>query len=121
MPSWPSLPLKRESFRSGPNLWLLPCRIWSVRNTAGSRPTTSGRCRSSPHGRSARAAPAWGGGDSGDTDMNVSLKIVDDFYPLPEELRACALALPDKDEVWDGHTYRGWRRYEHPGFKQVME
>ena len=53
--------------------------------------------------------------------MNVSLKIIDDFYPLPEELRACALSLPDKDEVWDGHTYRGWRRYEHPGFKQVME
>ena len=52
--------------------------------------------------------------------MTTSLKIVDDFYPLPEELVACALALPDKDEVWDGHTYRGWRRYENEAFKSVM-
>lgn len=53
--------------------------------------------------------------------MNVSLKIIDDFHPLPEELLACALSLPDKDEVHDGYTYKGWRRYEHPGFKQIME
>lgn len=52
--------------------------------------------------------------------MNTALKIIDDFYPLPEELKACALALPDKDEVWDGHVYRGWRRYEHEGFSDVM-
>ncbi len=52
--------------------------------------------------------------------MLTSLKIIDDFYPLPEELKACALSLPDKDEVWDGHTYHGGRRYEHEGFKQIM-
>lgn len=52
--------------------------------------------------------------------MRTSLKVIDDFYPLPEELRECALSIPDKDEVFDGHTYRGWRRYEHAGFEGMM-
>jgi hypothetical protein len=29
--------------------------------------------------------------------MLTALKIIDDFHPLPEELRACALSLPDRD------------------------
>lgn len=52
--------------------------------------------------------------------MVTTLKVVDDFYPFPEELRACALALPDKDEEFDGHVYHGWRRYEHDGFVHAM-